>query len=117
MEDDPQVAEFLTVFFANHPQELETDVAYDGFDAGRKAAEFDPDVVLLDLMMPGLDGFDVCLRLKSSPATKSIEIIAMTGYYNSDNVERIPTSSAKACLRKPLDTSLLCQELGLSDFD
>jgi len=117
VEDDHQVADFLTVFFSTHPQALETDVAHDGFDAGRKATEFKPDVILLDLMMPGLDGFDVCRRIKSSPTTKMIEIIAMTGYYNDENVERILACGAKACLRKPLDTSQLVLELGLSDFD
>lgn len=116
VDDDRQAADFLTEYFSKHPEGVETDIAHDGFEAGQKASEFEPDVILLDLMMPGLNGFDVCNRLKSNPATATIDIIAMTGYHTPDNVDRILNAGAKACLAKPLDMAQLLRELGLSSF-
>jgi two-component system cell cycle response regulator len=54
-------------------------------------------------MMPGLDGFQVCERIKSDPATRHIRVIAMTGYPDPRHVERILAAGAEDCLAKPLD--------------
>jgi CheY-like chemotaxis protein len=54
-------------------------------------------------MMPGVDGFEVCTRLKKDSATKDTEVIAITGYYTEANMDRILSAGAAACLKKPLD--------------
>ena len=56
----------------------ETDVAYNGIEALQKVESFNPDIILLDLMMPKMDGYEVCRRLKASEKTKYIPIIMLT---------------------------------------
>lgn len=57
---------------------FETLIARDGADGLRKAEQGSPDLILLDILMPGLDGYETCRRLKSSPATRAIPVIFLT---------------------------------------
>jgi len=85
----------------NNPYEVMT--AADGFEAGRLVATFRPDVVLLDLRMPGLDGFQVCRTIKADPETSSTIVIAMTGYHTPETEARIVECGAVRCLAKPME--------------
>lgn len=114
VDDDEQLAKFLIELLSSPDNQPQIEVACDGFDAGRKIQSFNPDILLLDLMMPGMNGFDVCHQLKNDPACKSIRIIAMTGYPTPENVERIITAGAEVCLSKPLDEKLLLETIGLT---
>ncbi len=113
VDDDEQLSGFLVELLNNQDQEIRTEVASDGFDAGAKVQTFKPHVMLLDLMMPGLDGFEVCRRLREDPTTKAMRIIAMTGFYNPDNVERIKNIGADECFPKPLPTDDLLKAIGI----
>lgn len=113
VDDDVQLARYLTAFLGGFPESIVVESVNDGFAAGLKISEFSPDIVLLDLMMPGLDGFDVCRLLKSSASTKSIRIIAMTGYPSQENIEKILASGAEVCMHKPIDEEVLLDHLGL----
>ena len=93
--------------------DVKVELAYDGFEAGQKIEIFQPNIVLLDLMMPGLDGYEVCHRIKQDPRTKSIRIIAMTGYPTEENKEHILSEGAEICLAKPLNREQLLGLLGL----
>ena len=115
VEDDVQVAAFLAEVLVERAHGVVTETAFDGFEAGQKTSSFNPHIILLDLMMPGINGFEVCRRLKSDPVTKMIEVTAMTGYCTAENVERILSAGARACLAKPLDIDLLMRELGLPE--
>jgi excisionase family DNA binding protein len=114
VDDDPGISSFLTALFENVDTPVLTETARDGFSAGLKVRKLKPQIVLLDLMMPGLDGFQVCRLLKSDPATKSIRIIVMTGYASPENIENALLAGAEACINKPIDTVDLLQRLGLS---
>jgi CheY-like chemotaxis protein len=71
-----------------------------------------PNVVVLDLKMPGLDGFDICKMLKSQPQTSSIHIVATSPRADHGaNLKEILRCGASACLPKPLDVSLLMKEM------
>ena len=61
-------------------------VATDGASALQRAAQAEPDIVLLDAVMPGLDGFEVARRLKAGPETAHIPIVFMTGLTETDHV-------------------------------
>ena len=74
-----------------------------GFDAGRLLYTFSPDIIILDLIMPGLDGFEVCRNIKSDPLTKHMKIIAVTGYPSRDNIQKIKSEGASSYMVKPLD--------------
>jgi two-component system cell cycle response regulator len=65
-------------------------------------------------MMPGMDGFEVCRRLRARPTLNHIKIVAVTGFPSPENVDRILAAGADACLPKPLDAERLLAELGLN---
>lgn len=115
VEDDDQVAGFLYEFLQGRPGVEAVDIAESGFEAGRKVQSFNPSLVLLDLMMPGMDGFAVCHNLKADPATRGIRVLAMTGYPSAENIERIMDAGAEVCLAKPIDTARLLELLHLSE--
>jgi excisionase family DNA binding protein len=75
--------------------------AADGFDAGIQVARFGPDLVILDLMMPKLDGFAVCQLIKSNPETSHIKVVVLTGHASEENKERARKCGADAFLAKP----------------
>jgi excisionase family DNA binding protein len=114
VDDDIQFANYLQKLLSKFPDLIEVDVASNGFDAGVKVREYDPDVVLFDLMMPGLDGFSVCKRLKSSSSTENIRMIAMTGYPSTENVEKILSAGAEVCLSKPVEKNEILRLLGIN---
>lgn len=103
IDDEPVVLDLVRDVVKELSHQFDVEVARDAFDAGRSVALFRPQLIFLDLMMPGVDGFEVCARLKRDPSTTHTEIIAITGYYTDANMERILAAGAGACLKKPLD--------------
>ena len=103
VDDEPVVLELVRDVVKELSHKFEVEVAKDAFDAGRLVVSFRPQLIFLDLMMPGVDGFEVCTRLKKDAATTNTEVIAITGYYTEANMERIINAGAAACLKKPLD--------------
>lgn len=114
VDDDLQLRGYFKELLTNIAENVVIEVAENGFEAGRLVQSFHPDFVLLDLMMPGINGFSVCQQLKEDPRTRSIKIIAMTGYYTQENVDRIKSAGAEDCLQKPIDQEKLLAALGLS---
>lgn len=113
VDDDIQFTNYLRKLLSKFPTQIDVDVANDGFGAGLKVREQEPDIVLLDLMMPGLDGFTVCQRIKSNSITSEIRVIAMTGYPSAENVKKILSAGAEVCLSKPVNKDELLQLLGI----
>lgn len=111
VDDDAPFARYLVELLEGPDAQVE--IALDGFAAGSRIHQFHPRVVLLDLRMPGVDGFGVCSLIKSDPATRDIRIVAMTGYHDPDMEARIVAAGAECCLRKPLDADGLRRALGL----
>lgn len=87
--------------------EAEFQTAANGFEAGQKSAEFLPQLVFLDLMLPGIDGFKVCQALRKNPKTKNIKILAMSGLPEAEVKERILAAGADAFISKPFDVPKL----------
>src|SRR5207248_2053888 len=85
-------------------EELGTDVrlARDGVEALRMVGERQPDVILLDVMMPKMSGFQVCVKLKSNPATRDIPVIMVTALNEVSDVEKAVESGADDFLTKPV---------------
>jgi excisionase family DNA binding protein len=107
IEDDKEFADMLIQFLENLFPHANIKIAYNPFDAGDLLHTFKPDLVMLDLMMAGINGFSICHRIKSSPSTENIIVIAMTGALTPDNVKRIVELGAETCFGKPLDFTLL----------
>lgn len=113
VDDNRSFARYLADLLANQSFDIHTETAHDGFDAGRKVLQFEPDIVLLDLKMPGMDGFSVCRQLKNDEETSQIRVIAMTGYYTPENESKILNAGAEACLAKPFDKTVLFDVMAL----
>ena len=111
VDDEPAVAQLVARTIESAHPEYEIHQANDGFQAGSMLATVKPDAVILDLRMPGMDGFEVCRLIKSKPETQHIHVIAMTAYPSAENKELIRECGARICLAKPLDMELLLGEL------
>jgi len=107
VEDDRQFSAFIAEALRTMEPPPETAFAYDGFEAGRLLQRSQPQLVLLDLMLPGMDGFEICRRLRQDPETRAIRIIAMTGFDSAENLARILDAGAELCLSKPFNMTEL----------
>ncbi len=83
--------------------EVETAIAVDGQDTLDKVASFKPDLILLDIMMPKLSGFEVCERLKGDSATSSIMILMVTALNELGDIERAVKAGTDDFLSKPVN--------------
>ena len=107
VDDDKNVNDFVGKVVAQIDGEAEVEAALDGFEAGAKVISFKPDVVILDLLMPGLDGFQVCERIKSDPAVAGATVIGITGYHSPEYESRFMSCGGSRLLKKPLDVDAL----------
>jgi excisionase family DNA binding protein len=114
VDDDVNLGRLLQEVIQQRDANVKTEIARDGFEAGVKVESFRPHAIVLDLMMPGIDGFEVCRRLRGRPTLSHIRIVAVTGFASPENVDRILAAGADACLEKPVDSERLLAELGLA---
>jgi DNA-binding response OmpR family regulator len=99
-EDDPQGLELLEAFLSGTGYEVKT--ASDGEDALRKLKAWVPDLVLLDVMMPKISGFEVCKQLRGDPATQDIAVLMITALDQPSDVERAVEAGTEDFLTKPI---------------
>jgi DNA-binding response OmpR family regulator len=90
-------------------EDYEVDSAADGQEALDKVKVFKPDLLVLDIMMPRLDGREVCRRLKSDPATKGIKIVFLSARAQEVDVESGMDLGADAYVTKPFDPAELIE--------
>jgi excisionase family DNA binding protein len=101
VDDEDGVIEMIKEYISNLDEDFEVDVAKNGFQAGVKVSEDYPDIIILDIIMPGMDGIEVCERLKADKRTREIKVVAITGYASQENVQRMLDAGAVDVLRKP----------------
>src|SRR3984893_9371139 len=100
--DDNEVnVELLVVILASEHYVVST--AFDGFEALAKIAAEKPDIVLLDVMMPGLDGFEACRRIKADPVMADIPVIMVTALSDADDLVRGFEVGADDFVTKPFN--------------
>lgn len=105
VDDNIQNAELLEAYLI--PLEAKIRIAYDGIDALEKIADVKPDIVLLDVMMPRMSGFEVCQRLKNDPSNKDIMVAMVTALHESGDIERGVECGADEFLNKPINKTEL----------
>ena len=86
-------------------------VSHDGLDAVAKAAAFRPAVILLDIGLPQLDGYDACRRIREQPGGKDIVMIAMTGWGQADDRRKSKDAGFDSHFVKPVDHAVLVELL------
>src|ERR1700733_10051894 len=104
-EDHPQGVELLEAYLSGTPYELRSVV--NGEEALKTIHSWRPDVVLLDIMMPRLSGFEVCKRLRQDPATKKIGVIMITALDQPADVDRAVDAGTDDFLPKPINQAEL----------
>jgi CheY-like chemotaxis protein len=100
-DDNPTNVELLEVYLSEIDCEIAT--AVDGRDTLDKVAEFQPDLILLDIMMPKLSGFEVCKKVKSDPAIKDIMVLMVTALNEPGDIERAVLAGCDDFLSKPIN--------------
>jgi excisionase family DNA binding protein len=113
VDDNVALAEYIMELLNTEVPDVYVEIAHDGFSAGEKLHTLHPHVVLLDLMMPGLNGFETCRRIKQHQITRDVRVIAMTGYPSEENIQRILAEGADVCLAKPVRAPALLLALGI----
>lgn len=99
-DNEPNV-ELLEAYLAN--LDVETEIAVDGKDTLEKVASFRPHLILLDVMMPKMSGFEVCKQLKSDPETSGIMILMVTALNELGDIERAVEAGTDDFLSKPVN--------------
>ena len=100
-DDNLQNCELLEAYLSEEPYEIT--MAFDGMQALDKLREIEPDLILLDIMMPKLSGFEVCQRLRKDPATKSLPILMVTALNEMGDIEKAVQAGADDFLTKPVN--------------
>jgi CheY-like chemotaxis protein len=87
------------------------EMASDGVEAVEKSASLKPDVIVMDLAMPRLDGWEATRRIKAAPATSRIPVIALTGNADSESKRRTQEAGCSGYLTKPCLPDVLVSEI------
>jgi signal transduction histidine kinase len=111
--DDMQINLDLMIAVLSGNEEYIVATAQDGKTAIRKAKSTQFDIILLDVMMPEMDGFEVCNILKSYPATKNVPVIFLTALNDPKNIKRAFQSGAVDYISKPFAKEELCERVKL----
>ena len=106
VEDNPQHLELLEAYMEDMP-EARAVTATNGLEALQKVREESPDLVLLDIMMPKMSGFEVCKRLKADPKTRDILVVMVTALTETSDIERAAECGTDDYLSKPVDRKAL----------
>jgi two-component system, OmpR family, alkaline phosphatase synthesis response regulator PhoP len=107
-DDNLQNVELLEAYLSDFQCEIRT--ANDGEETLRVVEEFVPDLLLLDVMMPRLSGFEVCKKIRSDPATKDLLILMVTALNEAADFERGVQAGTDDFLTKPVNkVELLCR--------
>ena len=100
-DDNPTNVELMEVYLSE--VDCLTVVAVDGLDTLDKVAQFQPDLILLDIMMPKLSGFEVCKKIKDDPATEHIMILMVTALGELGDIERAVAAGCNDFVSKPVN--------------
>jgi excisionase family DNA binding protein len=102
VDDDPDFLEIASKMLEEIP-DAEVKTTWSGFDAGVLVAEWYPDLILLDFLIPDLDGFEVIRKLKGNPRLKKIPIIAVTSISDPPELDKVKQSGVDGVITKPID--------------
>jgi DNA-binding response OmpR family regulator len=107
IDDEPEITEIVEIFLSNAGfKVLAENTAVDGIKAAKK---FKPDIIMLDIMMPGMDGYEVCNELKGDVETANIPVIFLTGKDSRDDSGRSFQVGGDLFVKKPFSCERLLE--------
>jgi excisionase family DNA binding protein len=110
VDDDPQIVE-LFVDALGRDDRFELRTASTGYDAGMLTEQFRPHLVLLDYMLPDINGNLVCERIKGNPRLEATKVIVISGVVNSEEIEGLQRAGADEFMKKPFDIVKLMERI------
>jgi len=108
VDDDEELVELLVDVFEKDGR-FETKTANNGFDAGMLVKDFRPDLVVLDVMLPDINGKEVCQRVRSDSNLEAVKIICISGMVEEDKINDLRDAGANEFLHKPFTVDRLLE--------
>ncbi len=110
VDDDPAMVDLISDVLANDAR-FEIKVVNNGFAAGMQAKEYHPDLIILDVMLPDINGQAVCELIRQDPTLTDIKIICISGMVEEDKIAELKVAGADDFLHKPLDIDELIRRV------
>jgi excisionase family DNA binding protein len=111
VDDDPEIVE-LFVDVLERDGRFEVKTASSGYDAGMLTQEFNPDLIILDYMLPDINGNVVCQTIRQNPAFEHTKIIIVSGVVNQEEINDLLKSGADEFVKKPFNIEKLIERVG-----
>ncbi|MEZ6092698.1 MAG: response regulator [Pirellulaceae bacterium] len=108
VDDDENLVELMSDVFADDGR-FEIKTANNGFDAGMLVKEFRPDLVILDVMLPDINGKEVCQRVRMDPTMEMVKIICISGMVEQDKISELRAAGANDFMNKPFAVDKLLE--------
>jgi PleD family two-component response regulator len=106
-DDNPQAVELLEAYLAAAEGDYDIRTAADGEETLRQVRDWHPDLILLDIMMPKISGFEVCKRLRADPATRDIAVLMITALDQHSDIDRAVEAGTNDFITKPVGQNAL----------
>ena len=111
VDDDAIIVETIVQALEEEEYDYELISASDGFEAGLQVNHFRPHLLILDIMMPDIKGYEVCKKIKSNEDTKKTKIIVLSAYLDDEKFNKMREYGADLCFSKPLPLPQLKKEV------
>lgn len=111
VDDDPEIVE-LFVDVLERDGRFEVRTAVSGYDAGMATQEFNPDLIILDYMLPDINGNIVCQAIRQNPAFEHVKVIIVSGVVNQDEINDLLKAGADEFVKKPFNIEKLIARVG-----
>jgi len=112
VDDDVVFVTYLRQIILAASPNIQVECANDGFEAGRLTESFRPQLVVLDIQMPRIDGIELCRRLRASPTTANAELVVMSNALTEENITAVRAAGANRWLEKGASRSEILLALG-----
>jgi len=111
VDDDAIIVETIVQALEEEEYDYELISASDGFEAGLQVNHFRPHLLILDIMMPDIKGYEVCKKIKSNEETKDTKIIVLSAYLDDEKFKKMREYGADLCFSKPFPLPQLKEEV------
>ena len=111
VDDDAIIVETIVQSLEEEEYDYELISASDGFEAGLQVNHFKPHLLILDIMMPDIKGYEVCKKIKSNEETKDTKIIVLSAYLDDEKFKKMREYGADLCFSKPFPLPQLKEEV------
>ncbi|MFO0937739.1 MAG: response regulator [Gemmataceae bacterium] len=110
VDDDPEIVELINKALEDDGR-FEVRIAANGFDAGMMVKEYRPDLIVLDVMLPDINGKEVCHRVRADSNLEEVRIICISGMIEDDKIQELRLAGADDFIHKPFDVDVLIERM------